>query len=52
MSQYLISFSLISWLVVATLLFIAIVWRVFRPATRVEMERRARIPFEGNGGER
>lgn len=50
MSQYLISFFLNAWLVVATLLFIAIIWRVFRPAARTEMERNALIPFEDEGG--
>lgn len=50
MSQYLISGFLNGWLVVATLLFVAIIWRVFRPSARSEMERHALIPFEDEGG--
>lgn len=50
MSQYLISVFLNGWLVVATLLFVAIIWRVFRPSARGEMERHALIPFDNEGG--
>ena len=46
MSQHLISAFLNGWLVIATLLFVAIIWRVFRPSARREMERHALIPFE------
>lgn len=51
MSQYLISFFLNAWLVAATLLFIAIIWRVFRPSARNTMERHASIPFDDEGGQ-
>lgn len=51
MSQSLISMFLNGWLVVATLLFVAIVWRSFRPSARAEMERNAQIPFEGKARE-
>jgi cbb3-type cytochrome oxidase subunit 3 len=50
MSQSLISVFLNGWLVVATLLFVAIICRVFRPSARGEMERHALIPFEDEGG--
>ncbi len=46
MSQSLISLFLNGWLVVATILFIAIIWRAFRPSARAQMERHAQIPFE------
>lgn len=51
MSQSLIAMILNGWLVAAFILFIVILWRTFRPAARVEMERNARIPFEGEGGQ-
>lgn len=50
MSQYLISVFLNGWLVIATVLFLAIIWRVFRPSARNEMERHGLIPFEDEGG--
>lgn len=50
MSQYLISLFLNFWLVVATLLFVAIVVAVFRPSARKRMEEHGRIPFEDEGG--
>ncbi|NKE74222.1 cbb3-type cytochrome c oxidase subunit 3 [Ochrobactrum sp. MC-1LL] len=50
MSQYLISIFLNGWLVVATLLFLAIIWRVFRPSARSQMEQHGLIPFEDEGG--
>jgi cbb3-type cytochrome oxidase subunit 3 len=45
MSEALLVFALKSWLVVAVMLFAAILWSVFRPGARVEMDRRSRIPF-------
>jgi cbb3-type cytochrome oxidase subunit 3 len=52
MSQSLISLFLNAWLVLATLLFVAIIWRVFRPSARAPMERHALIPFDREAGER
>lgn len=50
MSQFLISLFLNAWLVVAVVLFAAIVWQSFRPSSRAYMERHARIPFQEEGG--
>ncbi len=47
MSQSIITTLLNSWLVVAFILFLVILWRTFRPAARAQMERNGRIPFEG-----
>jgi len=49
MSQYVISFFLNFWLVIATLLFLAIVFTVFRPGARKRMEEHAWIPFDDEG---
>lgn len=51
MSQSIISILLNGWLVAASILFVVIVWRTFRASARAEMDRHARIPFEGEGGE-
>lgn len=46
MLQSLISFLLNVWLVIAMLLFIAIVFAVFRPSARKSMQEHALIPFD------
>jgi cbb3-type cytochrome oxidase subunit 3 len=45
MSEALIVFALKYWLVAAVLLFVALLWQVFRPGARATMDRHARIPF-------
>ncbi|WP_266033358.1 cbb3-type cytochrome oxidase subunit 3 [Brucella intermedia] len=50
MFQYLISLFLNFWLVIATLLFIVIVFTVFRPSARKRMEDHALIPFDEEEG--
>ncbi len=50
MSQFLISLFLNAWLVIAVVLFAAIVWQSYRPSARAKMERHARIPFQEQGG--
>ncbi|MDQ0305035.1 cbb3-type cytochrome c oxidase subunit 3 [Ancylobacter polymorphus] len=45
MSEALIVFALKYWLVAAVLLFVALLWQVFRPGSRAQMDRHARIPF-------
>lgn len=45
MSEALLVFALKYWLVAAVALFLGILWCAFRPGTRAEMERNARIPF-------
>lgn len=49
MFQYLISFFLNFWLVIAMALFVAIIVAVFRPGTRQRMDEHARIPFDEEG---
>lgn len=53
MSEALLVLALKYWLVAAVVLFLGILWRVFRPGARAAMERHARIPFslgEDNDG--
>ena len=45
MSEALIVFALKYWLVAAVLLFVALLWQVFRPGARAALDRHARIPF-------
>lgn len=49
MSQTAISAFLNGWLVVATVLFAIIFWWAYRNSARDEMDRNARIPFDGEG---
>lgn len=51
MSQFLISLFLNAWLVVAVVLFAAIVWQAFRPSARASMDRHSRIPFQEEGSD-
>lgn len=51
MPQSLISIALNIWLVLASLLFVIIVWRIFWGSSRIQMERNARIPFDNEGSE-
>jgi cbb3-type cytochrome oxidase subunit 3 len=50
MSQYLISVVLNFWLVIATVLFLAIIVAVFRPSARSRMNEHALIPFDDEEG--
>ncbi|WP_430513781.1 cbb3-type cytochrome c oxidase subunit 3 [Pannonibacter phragmitetus] len=50
MSQFFISLFLNVWLVIAVILFAAIVWQSYRPSARARMERHAQIPFQEHGG--
>jgi cbb3-type cytochrome oxidase subunit 3 len=52
MSQFIISVFLKGWLVIACVLFAAIVWHAFRPSARSAMERRGLIPFDDEGGQK
>lgn len=45
MPEALLVFALKYWLVAAVLLFLGILAQVFRPGTRAQMDRHARIPF-------
>jgi cbb3-type cytochrome oxidase subunit 3 len=49
MSQFIISVFLNGWLVIACVLFTAIVWYAYRPSARSAMDRRGLIPFEDEG---
>lgn len=51
MSQSIISVFLNIWLVAAVGLFIAIIFAVFRPDARKQMDQHARIPLEDDGGQ-
>lgn len=50
MSQATISTLLNLWLVVASSLFIVIVYRTFRPSQAAAMDRHSRIPFDNEEG--
>jgi cbb3-type cytochrome oxidase subunit 3 len=45
MTEWLFTLFLQSWLVIAVLLFIAIIVLSFSPGARSRMDRHARIPF-------
>lgn len=44
--HWLISILINGWLVVAVVLFLAIIAVTFRPSARAQMDRNARIPFD------
>ena len=49
MSQFIINAFLNCWLVIACILYVAIVWQAYRPSARTAMERHALIPFRNEG---